>query len=98
MAGGKMGLYIPRALIEDTQLSPPTRMVLAVMIESADADDICRKTAKDIADRCGMTASTASTNRKVLMRLGYVEHASRDWKKKKYGPSNFRILRHRAAK
>ena len=97
MADGKrMGLYIPRALIDDTQLSPPLRMVLAAMIEAADEYGVCRLRAREIGEICGMAEAAASQGRLALARAGYVERV-RGSTKKGAGSHNFQVLRYRRA-
>lgn len=90
----RMGLYIPRALIEDTQLSPPLRMVLTVMIEAADEDGVCRMSARRIGEQCGMSENAAAQDRLVLLRLGYIERVSAG-RLRGHGSHNFRVLRYR---
>ncbi len=69
----RMGLYIPRRLIDDWQLSSPPKMVYAVMLAAADADGLCSLSGREVGERCGMTVYAASQNRRKLLDLGYLD-------------------------
>lgn len=67
------GLYFPRELAEDSQIGPAQKLVYAVMLKGADEDGICRMTAQQIGEACGMTKVTAQNNRWKLCHYGYAE-------------------------
>lgn len=72
MADERKGLYIPRAVLYDSQLGYSMKFVYSVMIEGMDEDCICRLSSEEIGNRIGITKGAANQNRKKLCRLGYV--------------------------
>ncbi len=72
----RMGLYIPRRLIDDWQLSPPAKMVYAVMLAAADEVGMCQLSAHQIGVRCGISATAVTQNRRKLMGIGYISKES----------------------
>ena len=72
MSAERKGLYIPRVVLYDTQLSSSMKLVYAAMIEAAE-DGICRLSSAEIGERSGLTAAAALANRHNLCRCGYVQ-------------------------
>ncbi len=88
MADGKhTGLYIPRKVVDDWQISAPMKLVLAVMLKNTDKYGICSLTGRKIGEDCGMMPATVSQNRKRLERNGYIEKIPGT-------PCNFRVKKH----
>lgn len=67
------GLYIPPEILADSQLGSSSKMVYAVMVESAESDGFVRITSPELGARTGMTSKAAVHNRWILRKLGYVE-------------------------
>lgn len=84
MAG--KGLYLPEEVVTDTQIGAAQKIVLAVMLANADEDGICRMSAKQIGDVCGMTYVAAQQNRLKLCQYGYAELCPNSQR-------NYRLLR-----
>lgn len=68
------GLFIPRVVLYDTQLSPALKMVYAAMIEATDDDGICCLSAKTLGERLTMGEAAVNRNRLELCRIGYIQH------------------------
>lgn len=77
---------MPEAVVTDTQIGAAQKIVLAVMLANADKDGICRMSAKQIGDVCGITYVSAQQNRLKLCQYGYAELCPNSQR-------NYRILR-----
>lgn len=73
MADEQKGLFIPRKILYNPNLGNTAKLVYAVMVEGKDADNICRMSSQDIADRLLITKAAANNARLQLCRLGYVQ-------------------------
>lgn len=72
----RMGIYIPRKVLSDSQLGPTFKLVYAVMLANTDADDICTMTGAEIAEYLAMSETAAVHARWMLVQLGYVQRIS----------------------
>lgn len=80
-------LYLPEALLTDYQLGPSQKIVYAVMLANGDEDGICRMSAHQIGETCGMADAAAQSNRLKLCSLGYAELCQGTQR-------NYRLLKH----
>lgn len=67
------GLYLASELLTDDQLGAGQKIVYGVMLTNADADGVCRMSARQIGNVCGMTHTAVQAARLKLCCLGYAE-------------------------
>lgn len=67
------GLYIPEAVLKDTQLSPNLKVVYAAMLAHAAPDGLCDASCVVIGHEIGMEATAVQANRRRLAAVGYID-------------------------